>query len=185
MKNIYWLLFSTFAKIGAFTFGGGYAMIPVISTEIVEKRGWIDDEEMVDILAIAESTPGPLAINSATFIGYKTGGLLGSVVATFGVVLPSFLIIYIISMFMTQFRELVWVSYAFKGIQAGVVFLVLSAAHKLISQCEKNIRNYCVMAVVFLLAVFTNINVIFLLIGAAVFHILYMVSTKKKEKEEV
>lgn len=183
MKRIYWTLFTVFAKIGAFTFGGGYAMIPIIHAEIVENKKWIDDEEMVDILAIAESTPGPLAINSATFIGYKTAGFWGSVVATLGVVLPSFTIIYFISMFINQFRELLWVNYAFKGIQAGVVYLVLSAAVKLFEKCEKNLKNFLMIGIVFGMAVFTKLNVIYLLLSCALFNVLYMSICAKEEQK--
>ena len=100
-----WVLFVTFFKIGAFTFGGGYAMIPLIQKEVVESKGFITDEDILDIFAIAESTPGPIAINSATFIGYKIAGVLGSFFATLGVVLPSFIIIFIISMFADAFKQ--------------------------------------------------------------------------------
>lgn len=183
MNSIYFTLFKVFAKIGAFTFGGGYAMIPIIQTEIVDNKKWIDEDEMIDILAIAESTPGPLAVNSATFIGYKTGGIFGSVCATVGVVLPSFIIIFLISLFLEQFKSFVWVQYAFSGIQAGVVFLVLSAAFKLFQKCEKNIKNMVMMAAVFLLAVITNFNVIYLLFSCALLNIIYMLLTAKGEKK--
>ena len=126
-----WKLFSTFFRIGAFTFGGGYAMIPLIHREAVEANHWVDDQEILDIIAIAESTPGPIAINSATFIGYKVGGLAGSAAATLGVVLPSFLVISIISLFFTAFMENRWVAWAFEGIRPAVVILILGAVVKM------------------------------------------------------
>ncbi len=123
MKNkigLLWQIFFTFFKIGAFTFGGGYAMVPLIQREASEKHGWVTDEDILDIVAIAESTPGPIAINSATFVGYRACGVLGSVAATLGVVLPSFMIILAISGILRQFQENVYVQYAFRGIRCGV-----------------------------------------------------------------
>lgn len=108
-------LFFTFARIGAFTFGGGYAMLSLIERTCVEKKKWITHDEMMEITVIAESTPGPIAINLATYIGYKKRKLLGSILATLGMVLPSFLIIFIISMFLDHFLDIVWVASAFKG----------------------------------------------------------------------
>ena len=109
-----WQVFLTFFKIGAFTFGGGYAMIPLIQHEAVEKRKWVTDEDILDIVAIAESTPGPIAINSATFVGYRAAGVLGSAAATLGVVLPSFVIILALSFVLAQFQEVKYVQYAFR-----------------------------------------------------------------------
>ena len=109
-------LFLTFAKIGLFTFGGGYAMIAMIENHCVERKGWISHDDMMNVTVIAESTPGPIAINCATFTGYKKAGILGAVTATLGIVLPSFLIIYLISMFLDNFLELTLIANAFKGI---------------------------------------------------------------------
>lgn len=120
-------LFLTFFKIGAFTFGGGYAMIPLIQREATEKKKWISDQELLDIVAVAESTPGPIAINSATFVGSKVAGFFGAFWATIGVVLPSFLIILAISAILSQFESLRLVQYAFAGIRAGVLALILKA----------------------------------------------------------
>ena len=131
------LLF-TFLKIGAFTFGGGYAMIPVIQREIVQKNKWITEDDILDIIAIAESTPGPIAINSATFVGYRVAGVLGSAVATFGVVFPAFMFIYIISFFLRQFEDLQVIKYAFMGIRAGVLSLLINA---LISMGKKELSK--------------------------------------------
>ena len=114
--NIFLALFLTFAKIGLFTFGGGYAMIFMIENVCVEKKQWITHDEMMEITVIAESTPGPIAINAATYVGYKRGGIWGSVWATIGVVLPSFVIIYLISSVLDNFLEIVWIANAFRGI---------------------------------------------------------------------
>lgn len=141
-------LFLTFFKIGAFTFGGGYAMLSLLENEFVEKKGWLTKDEFLDMIAIAESTPGPVAINSATFIGYKTAGVLGSVFSTLGVVLPSFIIIYVISLFLDAFLSFTLVANAFRGIQACVVYLIGSTGLKLFKQMEKKPLPIAIMAVV-------------------------------------
>lgn len=134
-------LFLTMFKIGLFTFGGGYAMIAVIERELVERKKWLEHDEYLDIIAIAESSPGPLAINSATYIGYKICGVMGSIFATLGVVLPSFIIIFVISLFFDAFLALKWVGYAFRGIQACVAFLILSAGIKMLKKLKRTIFN--------------------------------------------
>jgi len=144
-KN-YISIFFTMFKIGLFTFGGGYAMIALLENELVSKRGWIDKDEFLDIAAIAESTPGPIAINSATYIGYKRAGVLGSVLATLGVCLPSFAIIYTISLFFDAFLSLKLVKCAFRGIQTCVVYLILSAGLKMLKQTEKNLLNTVIIS---------------------------------------
>ena len=120
-------LFLCFAKIGLFTFGGGYAMIALIENACVEEKKWITHDEMMNITVIAESTPGPIAINCATFVGYKQKGLLGAIAATFGVVLPSFIIIYLIALYFNRFLEIAIISNAFKGIKVAVGLLILDA----------------------------------------------------------
>ena len=130
-------LFLTFFKIGAFTFGGGYAMLSIITDNCVERKKWITPEEMTDITVIAETTPGPIAINCATFVGYKRAGLLGAIFATLGVILPSFIIIYAISMFLEGFLEITLIANAFKGIKIAVGFLILQAGLKLQKQLGK------------------------------------------------
>ncbi len=130
-------LFLTMLKIGLFTFGGGYAMIALLENEFVTKRGWLEQEEFLDVAAIAESTPGPIAINSATYIGYKKAGILGSLVATLGMVLPSFCIIYAISLFFDAFLSLTVVACAFKGIQIAVIYLILSAGLRMLKKMKK------------------------------------------------
>lgn len=164
-----WQVFLSFFKIGAFTFGGGYAMIPLIQNEAVEKRHWVTDEDILEVIAIAESTPGPIAINSATFVGYKAAGVLGSVCATLGVVLPSFVIILILSFVLRQFQEIQAVQYAFQGIRAGVLALLVKALWTMYKKSPKGWPAYVVMGASFLLTAVLDINVLFVIIGCAVF----------------
>ena len=131
-------LFLTFLKIGAFTFGGGYAMLALLEDEFVGKKKWLTQAEFLDMTAIAESTPGPVAINSATYIGYRTAGAAGAAVATAAVCIPSFVIIFCISLFLDQFLSLTYVAYAFRGIQACVVYLIFSAGWKMLRGMEKS-----------------------------------------------
>lgn len=142
------ILFWDFLKIGAFTFGGGYAMIHLLERQFVARRKWMDRDEFLDMVAIAESTPGPVAVNSATYIGYKVDGVAGAISATCAVCIPSFVIIYLISLFFRQFMELKYVAYAFRGIQICVVYLILSAAVKLWKTMEKNRFHICILTVV-------------------------------------
>ena len=131
-------LFLTFAKICAFTFGGGYAMLSVISDNCVEKKKWITAEDMMNITVIAETTPGPVSVNCATFTGYRKAGILGALSATAGLVMPAFLIIYLISLFLDRFLEYSVVAYAFEGIKIGVGFLVLDAALGMMKKVPKD-----------------------------------------------
>ena len=135
--NILLDLFFTFAKIGLFTFGGGYAMISLIEHSCVEQKQWITHDEMMNVTVIAESTPGPIAINCATFAGYKQKGLLGAVAATIGMVLPSFCIILLISKFLDNFLEIAWIAHAFMGIKIAVGILILDAAIEMIKKMKK------------------------------------------------
>jgi chromate transporter len=141
-------LFGTFLKIGAFTFGGGYAMVALLEHEFVEEKQWMSREEFLDMVAIAESTPGPVAVNSATYIGYKIGGTAGAAASTAAVSLPSFVVIYIISLFFDRFLSLTVVANAFKGIQACVVYLILSAGLKMLKQLKKDTFDLCILAAV-------------------------------------
>ena len=141
------ILFLTMLKIGLFTFGGGYAMIALLENEFVSKRKWLEKDEFLNMTPIAESTPGPIAINAATYIGYKNAGVLGSVLATVGVCIPSFIIIYTISLFFDAFLSLTFVSYAFRGIQICVVYLILSAGLKMLKGLDKNIFNVAILSV--------------------------------------
>lgn len=168
LKQRYAKLFITFLKIGAFTFGGGYAMIPLIQRETIETHHWIDDQDLLDMLAIAESTPGVIAVNSATFVGYRVAGFWGALFATIGVILPSFFIILLLAGVIQQFKELQYVNYAFVGVRAGVAVLILNAVLKLSKQCPKNIFTLLVAAVAFVLVAFFSANVILVIVFAAV-----------------
>lgn len=134
--NLLLELFLIFVKIGLFTFGGGYAMISIIENTCVEKKKWITHDEMMDLTVIAESTPGPIAINAATYVGYKRGGIPGSVLATIGVALPSFVIIYLISTVLDNFLEIAWIAGAFKGIKVGVGLLILRVAINMVKKMK-------------------------------------------------
>ena len=130
-------LFLTFAKIGLFTFGGGYAMISLITSTCVEEKKWLSHDEMMNLTVVAESTPGPIAINCATFVGYRHGGFRGSVGATLGVVLPSFIIIYLISLFLNNFLEIAWIANAFRGIRCCVGILIVDVGVKMLKKMKR------------------------------------------------
>ena len=153
-------LFLMFLKIGAFTFGGGYAMIALLENEFIEKKKWIDREEFLNMVAIAESTPGPVAINSATYIGYRVGGAAGAALSTLAVSIPSFVIIYLISLFFDKFLSLTYVAYAFKGIQVCVVYLIASAGVRMFKGLEKNVFNYCVLGLVIIVMTVFSITAV-------------------------
>ena len=143
-------LFFTFFKIGLFTFGGGYAMIALLEEEFIQRRRWLDKDEFLDMTAIAESTPGPVAINSATYLGYKLAGVPGAAVATAAVCLPSFLIIYAISLFFEQFTQLTVIANAFKGIQVCVIYLIFSAGVRMLQALDHSLFSSGVLLSVFL-----------------------------------
>lgn len=166
-------LFLCFAKIGLFTFGGGYAMIALIENACVEEKKWITHDEMMNITVIAESTPGPIAINCATFVGYKQKGLLGAIAATFGVVLPSFIIIYLIALYFNRFLEIAIISNAFKGIKVAVGILILDAGinmfkkmkHKSVFPCTILICSLLIMLSINIFAVKISTVLVMLLSG--------------------
>ena len=180
-------LFLTFFKIGLFTFGGGYAMISVIESNCVEKRGWTTHDDMMNITVIAESTPGPIAINCATFVGFKQAGLLGAAAATLGVVLPSFIIIFLISLFLDSLLEIKAVASAFRGIRLAVGLLIVSAAVNMIRKAKKKplyiailSASAAVMLITELLAVrFSTIAL--MLIAAAAGLAAYLIGKRGKE----
>lgn len=188
----YLQLFATMFKIGLFTFGGGYAMIALLENEFVSKNKWIEKEEFLDMLAIAESTPGPIAINSATYLGYKRLGALGSLMATLGVVLPSFIIIFIISLFFDAFLSFTVVQHAFRGIQACVIYLILSAGIKMFKGIEKTPFNVIIAAAVTLCMIAFSVfaikfsTIFYILIcgtlGVCIF-LLGKISGKKEEEK--
>ena len=150
-------IFLIFLKIGAFTFGGGYAMIALLEDEFVDKRSWLNESEFLDMTAIAESTPGPVAINAATYLGYKLAGFKGALAASLAVCIPSFAIIYVISFFYEGFQQITWVASAFKGIQACVVYLILSAGLRMFIEMKKNVFNVSIFAVVSVSFIFVSL----------------------------
>ncbi len=160
-------LFLTFARIGLFTFGGGYAMIPLIQREAVEKKGWVTAEDILDVVAIAESTPGPIAVNAATFIGNKVAGAWGAVCATLGVVLPSFIIILLVSRALEAYSRLRLVRYAFFGVRAGVLALILRALWTLFRQCDKSAFSCGLMAAAFIAVALLGASAIPVIAGCA------------------
>ena len=182
-------LFITFFKIGAFTFGGGYAMVGLIHKEMVEKKKWISDEEMLDVIAIAESTPGVIALNTATYVGAKVAGVLGAFIASIGVMLPSVIIITAISFAIEEFGSNQYVKWAFLGIRSAVAALILNAAIKLSKNNEKSWVCYSVMGVALVLAVLSTFEIIkldmvFIILGAALFGVIWGIATRKIKPEK-
>lgn len=188
VKNIF-KLFVCMLKIGLFTFGGGYAMVALLENEFVDKKKWITRDEFADMVAVAESTPGPLAINSATYIGYKTGGFLGALFSTLGVCIPSFVIIYVISLFFNAFLENKYVAYAFTGVRVCVAFLIAKAGVKMIMSLKKKAFDIivvcCVVAAMLTLSLLSvNFSSIFyILIGGAAGVCIYTVRYIKGRRE--
>ena len=170
-----WQIFAAFFKIGAFTFGGGLAMIPLIQKEAVENHGWVTDDDILEIVAIAESTPGPIAINAATFVGYRAAGVLGSAVATFGTVLPSFVI--------RQFQQIPAVQYAFWGIRAGVVAMLIKSLWTMYKKSPKGWVAYVAMAVAFVMNTILNLHILIVVGSCAIFGLVTaMIIGRRAEK---
>ena len=192
MKKIkeLFILFISMFKIGLFTFGGGYAMISVFENEFVSKKKYLEHDEFMNVLVIAESTPGPIAINMETYIGYKQHKIIGSVFATLGMVLPSFTIIFLISLFFNNLLENKYVAAAFKGIQACVIFLILSAGIKLFKKMKKNAFNIIVMSVTFTIVILFSLfgisfsSIFYILISGCLGLIIYLIGTLRKENKE-
>lgn len=175
-------LFLTFMKIGMFTFGGGYAMISVVENACVEEKHWITHDDMMNITVIAESTPGPIAINCATFVGYKKRGLIGAAVATTGMILPSFLIIYLVARFLDSFLEISWIAHAFEGIKLAVGILIIDAGIKMLRQISARMIPRLILACAFAAMLLIDIlalrisSIALLLIAAAVSLVLFTIS---------
>ena len=186
--NILLDLFLTFAKIGLFTFGGGYAMISMIENNCVERKQWITHDEMMNVTVIAESTPGPIAINCATFTGYKKAGLIGALVATLGIVVPSFVVIYLISMFLDNFLELTIIANAFKGIKIAVGILILDAAVTMIKKMQKKKLPRAIMLCSCVIMLFINIfawnfsSISLMLIAAAISLTIFILNGAPEQK---
>ncbi len=161
-------LFFTFAKIGAFTFGGGYAMMPILQREIVENKQWATSDELIDYYAIGQCTPGIIAVNTATFIGQKKAGIIGGIFATLGLVFPSIVIIELISKFISNFTSIVAVQYAFNGIRVCVGVLILQTVFKLFDSSVKNVFGAVIFFIAFILSIFFNVSPIILIIVASI-----------------
>lgn len=180
-NKIHRTLFFTFLKIGLFTFGGGYAMIPLINSEVVERRNWLTDKEMLEMLAISEATPGPVAINVASFVGYKKAKIKGAICSTLGVSFPSFLIIIIVSFFLNAFSSNIYIQNAFKGIRAGVVVLILSACYKLFKQMDKKVVNYVILVSAIILSLGLSFSTIGIILMGAIVGIVYGLVARRSE----
>ena len=168
----YFTLFSTFARIGGLTFGGGYAMLPMLQREIVEHYGWATEEELADYYAIGQCTPGIIAVNTATFIGYNRRGVLGAIIATLGVVFPSFVIISLISAVLSNFAHIAMVQHAFSGIRVAVCGLILQAVIKLLKSSVKNAMGWILLALTFLAVVLFDLSPVIVVVAAALTGIL-------------
>lgn len=173
MKKVLELFISIF-KIGAFTFGGGYAMIPLIEKEVVTNKSWLTKEEFMDVLVVSQSLPGALAINTSIFLGYRIAGIIGAIVSLLAVALPSFLIILIIAAFFMQFRDNYYVNAAFKGITAAVPMLILVGAISLSKGLEKGIRTVITIIVALISLLFFNIHPVFIIIISGVYGVLFL-----------
>ena len=186
----YLSLFLTMMKIGLFTFGGGYAMIALLENEFVEKKKWLDKDEFLDVAAIAESTPGPIAINAATYIGYKNSGMIGSMIATLGICIPSFVIIYAISLFFDAFLSFTLVAYAFKGIQICVVYLILTAGLKMLKQMKKTTFNMIIISITLICMIIFSLfavkfsTIFYILISGACGVAVYLLGKIRKEEKQ-
>ena len=193
MKKLKFILrlLITMLKIGLFTFGGGYAMIALLENEFIEKKKWIEKDEFLNMVAIAESTPGPIAINAATYIGYQTVGLWGALAATVAVCIPSFIIIFLISLFFDTFLSLTYVAYAFRGIQICVIYLILSAGIRMLKGLEKNVFNFGILLSVMLVMTVFSIfavefsTVFYILICGTVGVFFYLISKLRKGEKKI
>lgn len=182
------ILFLTFMKIGALTFGGGYAMIPIIEEEVTKKRKWISEIEIMDILAISESTPGPIAVNTATYVGYKVAGIVGGIVATIGLTIPSFVIIFVISFFYQDFMKWPVIAAMFKGLKVGVIILLFSAVLRLRKGVKVNlVGTILFVSTLSIMLVFSFIDIGFkylslslILLGIITGIVLTLIANKKE-----
>lgn len=173
MGNIYWTAFKTFFKIGAFTLGGGYAMIPIIEAEVVDKYKWVDKEQFIDLIAVSQSCPGVFAINVSTFIGYKLRGTKGAICTTLGTALPSFMIILAIAMFFSQFEDNKIVAAMFRGIRPAVVALIAAPTFNLAKSAHISLTNCWIPIAAALLIWALKVNPVFVIIAAGVGGYLY------------
>ena len=168
----YWTLFWTFCRIGGLTFGGGYAMLPMLEKEVVERHHWTTQDQLLDYFAIGQCTPGLIAVNTATFIGYNRRGVLGAIIATLGVVFPSFVIISLISAVLSNFAHIAMVQHAFSGIRVAVCGLILQAVIKLLKSSVKNAMGWILLALTFLAVVLFDLSPVIVVVAAALTGIL-------------
>ena len=173
-------LFITFAKIGVMTFGGGYAMLPILQRELVENKGWTTEEDIADYFAIGQCTPGIIAINTATFVGTKQKGIIGGIVASLGMVFPSLVIITMIATVLTTFSELAIVKHAFAGIRVAVCVLIFNSVLKLMKSAIKDYYALFIFMGIFLVALFSSISTVYLIVASAVLGIVINTVIKKK-----
>lgn len=172
-------IFWTFFKFGALTFGGGYAMIGVMQEELVKKKYWLTEDEMSELISISETTPGPFAINAATFIGYKKAKFIGSLLATLGVILPSLIFIIIISLSLETFQKITIIQNALNGIKAGAVVLILLATYSLARNVKWKWRNIFIAVIAFVVAFFTTVQVVFIMLASVLISIVAYVFRRR------
>ena len=177
-----WELFYTFAKVGVMTFGGGYAMLPILQREVVENKGWATDEELTDYFAIGQCTPGVIAVNTATFIGQKKGGVVGGIVATLGVVFPSLLIIVALAGVITSFSHLTWVQHAFAGIRVCVCVLIFNAVLKLVKSAMKDAWCWGIFGLILVLSFVLDVSPILYVLAAGLAGVVLQ-AVKGREKK--
>ena len=189
MKRYFELLF-TMLKVGLFTIGGGYAMIALLEEEFVQKKKYLDKEEFLDMVAIAESTPGPIAINAATYIGYKQFGFFGALFATLGIGIPSFSIVFVISLFFDEFISIPFVEYAFRGIQVCVIYLIFSAGLKMLKSMKKTPFSLTILSSVILCMLCFSVfavkfsTVLYIIICGGIGIFAYLIGSLKKKEGE-
>lgn len=181
---LYWKIFISTFTLSAFTFGGGYVIVPLMQKKFVNQYGWIDETEMLDMVAIAQSAPGPIAVNASIIIGYRLGGVLGAMVSMLGTVLPPFVIIAIISFFYQAFRDNYVVATVMRGMQAGVAAVIVDAVIKMAVNVgkEKSVLSYIIMFAAFIVAYFFNVNVVFVILACAAVGIIATVIRERRNK---
>ena len=182
---LYFKIFISTFTLSAFTFGGGYVIVPLMQKKFVNQYGWIDETEMLDMVAIAQSAPGPIAVNASIIIGYRLGGVLGALVSMFGTILPPFIIITIISFFYKAFRDNYYVATLMKGMQAGVAAVIVDAVIKMAINVgkEKSILSYIIMIGAFIVAYFCDINIVFIILACAAIGVAATIIRDKRSKK--
>ena len=183
-KTSLWSLFLAFAKVGVMTFGGGYAMLPILEREVVTNHNWTTSEQMLDYYAIGQCTPGVIAVNVSTFIGYKKRGILGSIVATFGVIFPSIVIITALASVLKMFQENIYVKKAFEGIRIAVCALMITAVINLVKKAVSSVGTAIVAVCALLLQLFLGISPVVIVICTITFGLLIFFTGKKKSGED-